>query len=190
MREITIQDGIITVPIPREYRLSYLSEIARVQFTKWLDGDTGIIDINGMDTYKVESILRCLDNIKYSSKFGVKLSDSFVQYFLDTINKNKARREKEYEERLKNAELHRAFAKVKNGCGFCEYLQKIKYGHKCVVTGENCLQKIDEQEMSMCTLKDEGVYETPTPYPSKNCPYRKYLEEIKNGRKEEQSVAL
>ena len=83
-----------------------------------------------------------------------------------------------------------ALSKKQNGCGWCKELRHKGHGHVCEYTQKNVRYKNDDIELAFENWKETKIYETPTPYPNAECPYIKYLEEIKNGRKEEQPVAL
>lgn len=189
MREITLKDGKVQIPIP-EKRVKFLSQMSCVKFDGWEDKDTAYIILDNHDLETLDYYFVFLQALDYYKEFGVVLSDELREYYKELQVRVEKEREKKREEEKRISEIKTAQYKLKNGCGWCASLSRKGFTHVCKESGKSCEYEEEEKELAFEGWKESGFYQTPMPFPNAECPYRKILEELKNGRKEEQSVAL
>ena len=189
MSEITLKDGKIYIPIP-EKRVKFLSQIAEVKFDGWEDKNTAYINVDEHDLETLNHYLVFLQGLDYHKEFDVFLSLELRAFYKDLQARVEDARAKSWEEENRLREIEYAKNRMRNGCGWCTALSRKGYTHVCAESGKACSYGEDEKEMAFEGWKESGFYQTPTPFPNAECPYRKILEELKNGRKEERSLVV
>lgn len=189
MREITLKDGKVQIPIP-EQRVKFLSQISCVKFDGWEDKDTAYIILDQHDLETLNHYFVFLQSLDYYKEFSVVLSDELREFYKELQARVEEERAKKYEEEKRLRDIENAKNRMKNGCGWCSSLSRKGRTHICDESGKECDYDEDEKEMAFEGWKESGFYQTPTPFPNAECPYRKILEELKNGRKEQQSLVV